>query len=365
MSVPKRSQGVLLGLIAASLGIILVAAFAQIAAGSYEMTWRQVGAALTDGNVWSQPAVLLRLLLGENFAQTTRLHEAQPLATTTLIVWSVRLPRVLVGLMVGINLAFSGSIFQAVTRNELASPYLLGVSSGAGLAILVVLVLCPSLGPFLPLIAMLGGGAAFLLVYVIAWHHGTSPVRLVLAGVIVAAIAGSLQTAIFFLAKDISVVQNALAWTAGSLTGAGWEQVRLIAPWTVISVVLGLCSARYLDVLLLGDPAARALGMSVERTRFLLASTAIIAAGSSVAVAGLVGFVGLIVPHVVRSLVGSLHRRLLLGCLFAGPALLVGADAFARLAFSPVQVPVGIVTGILGGVFFLYLMRRRREIGKL
>jgi iron complex transport system permease protein len=352
-------------LIAGSLGVTLLAAFAQIVAGSYEMTCRQALASLADPDVWSQPAVLVRLLFGEHLAQAWGLHDAKPLATATLIVWNVRLPRVLVGLLVGVNLAYSGSIFQAITRNELASPYLLGVSSGAGLAILLTLVLFPVMGPHLPLIAMLGGGAAFLVVYMIAWHHGTSPVRLVLAGVIVAAIAGSLQTALFFLAKDLAIVQNALAWTTGSLTGAGWEQVRMVTGWTVVVVVLSLSAARHLDLLLLGDATARALGMPVERTRFLLAATAIMAAAASVAVAGLVGFVGLIVPHVVRNLAGSAHRRLLPGCLFAGPALLVSADAAARLLFSPVQVPVGIVTGVLGGVFFLYLMRRRQEIGKL
>ncbi|MCE0483522.1 MAG: iron ABC transporter permease [Methylacidiphilales bacterium] len=361
----KRHAGALIGVLAVSAAIIALAALVQVTAGSYGMTWRQAFGALFDGNVWGRPEVLLRLILGESAAHSLGLHEAEPLATTTLIVWNVRLPRVLAGLMVGINLAFSGSILQAITRNELASPYLLGVSSGAGLAILIVLVITPALGPFLPMIAMAGGAAAFLIVYLIAWNHGTSPVRLVLAGVIVAAIAGSLQTGIFFLAKDLSVVQNALAWTAGSLTGAGWEQVRLIAPWTLVTIVLGFSGARYLDVLSLGDPAAKALGQPVERTRFLLAGIAIIAAGSSVAVAGLVGFVGLIVPHVVRGMVGSLHRRLLTGCLLAGPALLMSADATARLLFNPVQVPVGIVTGLLGGVFFLYLMRRRREIGKL
>lgn len=189
--------------------------------------------------------------------------------------------------------------------------------------------------------------------------------RLVLAGVVVGAIAGSLQTALFFMAKEISVVQNALAWTTGSLTGTGWTQVRQIAPWTVLSLLLGLATTRQLDVLQLGDPAAKALGMRVERVRFFLAANAVIAAGSAVAVAGLIAFVGLIVPHVVRNLAGSAHRRLLAGCLFAGPALLVSADAFARLAVRPVQLPVGIVTGCLGGVFFLYLMRRRPEIGKL
>jgi len=365
MIAPSHNRNSLPLLILASLGIIFLSAIAQITVGSYSMTCREVFAAITSIQVWQQPSVLLRLLLGEHLSHAFGLPNPTPLETTTLIVWNVRLPRLLVGVLVGINLAYSGSIFQAITRNELASPYLLGVSSGAGLAILIVLVLYPVLGPHLPLVAMMGGSIAFLLVYMIAWHHGTSPIRLVLAGVIVAAIAGSLQTAIFFLAKDLSVVQNALAWTTGSLTGADWNQVRLILPWTVIIVILGLSSTRYLDVLLLGDPAAKALGMSVERTRFLLAATAIIAASSSVAVAGLVGFVGLIVPHVARNLVGSPHRRLLIGCLFAGPALLVSADAVARLAFNPVQIPVGIVTGVLGGIFFLYLMRHRREIGKL
>jgi iron complex transport system permease protein len=352
-------------LIAGALAIVFVAALAQVGAGSYGMTWNQSLAAVTDAKIWGHPATLTHFLLGQDLAKSLGFGEPGALPTMTLIVWNVRMPRVLVGIMVGINLAFSGSIFQAITRNEMASPYLLGVSSGAGLAILVVLVLCPVLGPFLPLIAMLGGGGAFLLVYLIAWNRGTSSVRLVLAGVIVGAIAGSLHTALFLFAKDISIVQNALAWTTGSLTGVGWEQVRMVTPWTVVCVVLGLSGSRYLDVLLLGDATAKSLGMSVERVRFLLAATAILAATSSVSVTGLVGFVGLIVPHVVRSIVGSRHHRMLVGCLFAGPALLTSADAVARLALCPVQIPVGIVTGVIGGVFFLYLMRRRREFGKL
>ncbi len=351
-------------LIGGSVAIIALAAVAQTAAGAYDMTWRQAWNALTDGNVWRQPAMLTRLLLGEAFAKILGIRDTSPLATPTLIVWNVRVPRVLTGILVGVNLAFSGSIFQAVTRNELASPFLLGVSSGAGLAVLLVLVLFPAWGPAIPVVAMLGGGLAFLLVYLIAWNRGTSPVRLVLGGVIVGAVAGSFQTALFFFARDINVVQNALAWTVGSLTGADWRQVRLIAPWSLLVVVLAISAARYLDVLLLGDSTARALGMTVERTRFLLAAVAIAGAGSAVAVSGLVGFVGLIVPHIVRILVGSAHRRLLIGCLFAGPALMVSADAFARLIAKPVQIPVGIVTGLIGGVFFLFLMRRRREVGR-
>lgn len=362
---PRRRVWALLWVAVAAASIVSVAGLLQLGAGSYGMTWQQAFAALADGKVWGTPATLAHLFLGHDLAHALGFGDPATLSTTTLIVWTVRLPRVLVGMLVGVNLAISGSIFQAITRNEMASPYLLGVSSGAGLSILVVLVLFPALASFLPLIAMIGGAAAFVVVYAIAWHHGSSPVRLVLAGVIVGAIAGSLQAGLFFVAKDIAIVQNAMAWTTGSLTGVGWEQVRMVAPWTLTCAVLALSGARHLDVLMLGDSTAKSLGMTVERARFLLAATAILAAASAVAVAGLVGFVGLIVPHVVRNTVGSPHRLLLVGCIFAGPALLVSADTVARLILNPVQIPVGIVTGVLGGGFFLYLMRRRREFGKL
>lgn len=364
-TLPHRSRRTLTLLVVTSLLIVFLATLVQIGAGSYGMDWREAWGAVTDPQLWGHPGLVCRLFLGERLADLLGCTTSEAIPTTTLIVWTVRMPRVLVGLLVGINLAFSGSIFQAVTRNEMASPYLLGVSSGAGLTILLVLVVYPELGVYLPLLAMVGGMAAFVLVYSIAWNHGTSPVRLVLAGVIVGAIAGSIQTALRFFVKDLTVVQNALAWTSGSLTGVGWEQVRMIMPWTIICVTLAFSGARYLDVLLLGDQTARSLGMSIEKARFLLVTTAVLSAASAVSVAGLIGFVGLIVPHIVRSLVGSPHRRLLTGCFAAGPALLIGADAAARLALSPLQLPVGIVTGVLGGSFFLYLMRRKREFGRL
>lgn len=344
---------------------MLVATLVQIGAGSYSMTWAEAWAAATDPLVWGQPDLLCRLFLGDGIADAMGWKTPAAIPTETLIVWTVRMPRVLVGVLVGINLAYSGSVFQAITRNEMASPYLLGVSSGAGLSVLLVLVIYPRLGVHLPLLAMLGGMGAFVLVYSIAWNQGTSPVRLVLAGVIVGAVAGSIQTALHYLATDITVVQDAMAWTSGSLIGVGWEQVRMIAPWTILCVTLALAGSRYLDVLLLGDQTAKALGMSLERARFLLATAAVLSAASAVSVAGLIGFVGLIVPHIVRSLVGSPHQRLLIGCLAAGPALLVGADAAARLLLSPLQVPVGLVLGVLGGGFFLYLMRRKRDFGRL
>jgi iron complex transport system permease protein len=286
------------------------------------------------------------------------------LNTRSLIVWNIRLPRVFVAVLVGMNLAVSGAIFQAITRNELASPFILGVSSGAGLMILLTLVIFGSLTTFLPLIASIGGATAFLIVYAIAWQGGTSPVRLVLAGVIVATVFGSLQTALFFFAEDIGVVQTAIAWTTGSLTGTDWEQVRMALPWTIVAMLLALLSSRQLNVLLLGGSTAKSLGMNVERVRFGLSGVAVLAAAASIAVAGIVGFVGLVVPHIVRNLVGSDYKKLIVGCMFAGPALMVAADVGARLALNPVQIPVGIVTGLIGGPYFLYLMRKKQQLGE-
>lgn len=344
----------LASVVVGSLVIFVVSAFVQIRYGSYELSVGEAFAAVFDPAVVGNPNVLAGLLLGGEFPDVD---------TATLIVWNIRIPRIIVGVFVGANLAVSGAIFQAVTRNELASPYVLGVSAGAGLAVLIVLILVPALSSYLPFIAALGGATAFLLVYTIAWKDGTSPVRLILAGVIVAMIGNSLQTGLFFFAGNTGVVQTALSWLTGSLTGKDWSQVRLALPWTAIAVTLALAGSRQLNVLLLGEQTASSLGMNVERTRFGLSVVAIAAASIAVAVAGLVAFVGLVVPHLVRNLVGSDYRRLMVGCVFAGPALVTAADVGARLALSPLQLPVGIVTGLLGGPYFLYLMRRNRNVG--
>ena len=356
--------------IAGSIAVVVVSGLVQVSFGAYTMSIPQAWASVFDPVVWTNPQFLLRLLLGEGLgtdvARLLGVSTAEvDLPRPTLIVWQIRMPRVLVGVFVGANLAVSGSIFQAVTRNELASPYILGVSSGAGLAILLTLVVFSGLTAYLPIIAAFGGTIAFVLVYAIAWKGGTSPVRLVLAGVIVSTVFQSMQTALFLFAEDIGVVQTAIQWTTGSLTGVDWEQVRMILPWTVGSLLLALAGARQLNVLLLGERTARSLGMRVERTRFLLSGVAILAAAAAIAAAGIVGFVGLIVPHMVRQLVGSDYKALTVGCLFAGPALITLADVGARLALSPAQLPVGIVTGLLGGPYFLYLMRKQDALGDL
>jgi len=351
-----RFDGSLVTLCLGSLAVVVAGGLVQVSFGAFSMTiveaWRAVFA----------PEVVFNRRAWEAFLLGGEVPE---MGRRSLIVWNIRLPRVFVAALVGMNLAVSGAIFQAVTRNELASPFILGVSSGAGLMILLTLVVFSGLSAFLPLIASVGGAIAFLIVYAIAWKGGTSPVRLVLAGVIVGTVFGSLQTALFFFADDIGVVQSAIAWTTGSLTGTDWEQVRMALPWTVVAMGLALISSRQLNVLLLGESTAKSLGMSVEKVRFALSGVAVLAAAASIAVAGIVGFVGLIVPHMVRNVVGSDYRKLVVGCVFAGPALMVAADVGARLALSPVQIPVGIVTGLVGGPYFLYLMRKQDEMGEI
>ena len=346
----------LAGLVAVSLVVTVLGGLVQVTFGTYTMTVAEAWRAVLNPNVLFNVQAWEAFLLGGELPEMNR---------RSLIVWNIRLPRVFVAVIVGMNLAVSGAIFQAVTRNELASPFILGVSSGAGFTILLTLVVFSGLAPFLPLLAAVGGALAFLLVYAIAWQGGTSPVRLVLAGVIVNMVFQSLQRGLFFFANDLGVVQSALAWITGSLTGTGWEQVRIALVPSVIAILLALAGARQLNVLLLGSQTAQSLGMRVERVRFGLSAVAILAASAAVAVVGIVAFFGLVVPHLVRLTVGSDYRRLMVGCVFAGPALMIVADVGARLALSPVQIPVGIVTGVVGGPYFLYLMRRQQQLGDI
>ncbi|WP_232687044.1 FecCD family ABC transporter permease [Halobacterium zhouii] len=348
----------LTGIVAASVVVTALAGLVQVRYGGYEMPLETAVRALFDQAVWTNPRVLATIVLGENAARFLGIYaDLSVLSNPTIVVWTIRLPRVLVAAFVGLNLAVAGAIFQAITRNELASPYILGVSSGAGLAVVFTLVF--SIGAYLlPLAAALGGTAAFVLVYAVAWRGGTTPVRLVLAGVVVGTVFNSLQTGLFYFIDSNGVMRTAVAWLAGSLIGVDWTQVRIAAIPTLVVAPAAIVVARQLDVLLLGERTARSLGMSVERMRFLLSALAIFATAAAVSVAGLVGFVGLVVPHVVRTFVGSDYRRLVTGCLFVGPALVVVADVIARLGLPGTQLPVGVVTGLIGGPYFLVLLRR-------
>ncbi|MFB6224679.1 MAG: FecCD family ABC transporter permease [Haloarcula sp.] len=349
-------DGSLFTLCAGSLVVVMIGGLIQVSYGAFSMTIVEAWQAVANPDVIFNPQTWRAFLLG---------GEVPEMNKRSLIVWNIRMPRVFVAILAGICLAVSGAIFQAVTRNELASPFVLGVSSGAGLTVLLTLVFFTSLTPFLPLFAAVGGTIAFLLVYLIAWKDGTSPVRLVLAGVIVNMVFTSLQRGLFFFADDLGTVQSALAWITGSLTGVAWEEFRIAAVPTLFATLLALAGARQLNLLLLGEETASSLGMQVERVRFLLSGVAILAASTAISVAGIIGFFGLVVPHIVRLVVGSDYRRLIVGCVFAGPALMLVADVGARLALNPIQVPVGVVTGVVGGPYFLYLMRKQQKMGEI
>lgn len=341
---------------AVSLVLTIVAGLIQITFGTYSMSISAAWSTILDPDILLDRQMWNAFLLG---------GDLPPMSNESTIVWNLRIPRVVVGIVAGASLAISGAILQGVTRNELASPFVLGVSSGAGFAVLATLVVYTGFAPYLPLVAAAGGAVAFLIVYAIAWRGGTSPVRLVLAGVIVNMVFQSLQQGLFFFAGDLSLVQSALEWTTGSLTGTGWGEVRIALVPAIIAIILALATSRQLNVLVLGEGTARALGMPVEHIRFLLSGIAILAAAVAVSVAGIVAFFGLVVPHIVRTVIGSDYRQILVGCLFAGPALLVAADVGARLALGGAQMPVGVVTGVLGGPYFLYLMRKQQTMGEL
>lgn len=275
------------------------------------------------------------------------------------ILYDIRLPRVLTGALAGINLAIAGGILQGVLRNPLADPGLLGVTAGAGLAAMVIMIIFPAQMALVPIAAFAGAMIATFMVYGIAWRHGVSPLRLVLAGVALAAFFGGFMTLLTFFYSER--VQGTVSWMAGGFSGRSWEYVVLILPYTALGVIATVFATRALTLLSFGDDIARSLGVHVERTRILLLTLAALLAASAVSVAGMLGFVGLIVPHVARLLIGGdCERYIPLGAVL-GAVLILFADTFARTAFSPVEVPVGVLMSFIGAPFFLYLLRK--EVG--
>lgn len=274
------------------------------------------------------------------------------------IVWQLRVPRVLVAALVGANLSVAGVLLQGVTRNPLAGPHILGLSAGAGFASITVVVVAP--GTPIELIApaaFLGAIGAALVVYGLAWRGGISPVRFALSGVATAALFTALSTAV--LANSDLFTQRVLSFLAGGLFARDWDDAYQIAPYSLALGAAALTVAGALNVLALGDDVARGLGMQVERIRLLLVVLAAGLTGSAVAVSGMLAFVGLVVPHGARLLVGSDHRRAAPLAALLGASLLVLADTASRLVIAPAEIPVGIVTAVIGAPVFLLLIRTR------
>ncbi|HHY20766.1 MAG TPA: iron ABC transporter permease [Bacilli bacterium] len=272
------------------------------------------------------------------------------------VIWNIRLPRTIVALFVGINLAVAGALLQAVLKNPLADPHIIGITSGAGLAGIIILILFPHHEYLLPISAFFGALIAATFIYILAWKNGIQATRVILAGVAISAFFGAGISGLMIFYSDR--VHGAIMWMAGSLSARSWIHVEMILPYTLIGVTIALFMSRHVNALLLGDEMARGLGIHVERTRLILTATAALLAASAVSVVGLLGFVGLIVPHAVRLMVGSDYRFLLPGAVFLGIAVITISDTAARLVFAPVEIPVGVIMAGIGAPFFLYLLRR-------
>ncbi len=283
--------------------------------------------------------------------------------TDNAILWEIRMPRVVLGALVGGMLALSGATYQGVFRNPLADPYLLGVAAGAGLGATLAIAYLPE-GlrgqQALPVAAFLGGGAAVVLTYSVgrSASRGRDAVTLVLAGVTVASFFTALQT--FVQQENADTLQQVYTWILGSIPSSGWSDVVLILPYVTLASAVILAHRRVVDVLSLGDDEARSLGVDVRRVRLVLVVAATVGTAAAVAVCGLIGFVGIIVPHAIRMLAGTGYRALLPLSVVAGAGFLVLADVIARTALAPAEIPLGIVTAFFGAPFFALVLRTTR-----
>ncbi|MFD1177598.1 FecCD family ABC transporter permease [Paenibacillus puldeungensis] len=278
------------------------------------------------------------------------------------IVFKYRLPRLVIAVLVGINMALSGSVLQSVTRNPLAAPDIVGVSAGGGLAAVIMLLLFPSSPPLLlPVAAFAGAVVAGFIVYAAsAGPGGIKPERLALAGVAISAGLHALIT--FMIVKFALDSAQALVWLKGSLYARSWQHAEMLWPWTVIGALVMLFNFRKINLLLLSEETVSGLGLRVHAVRLLLLGAAVGLAASSVAVAGTIGFVGLVVPHAARLLVGGSDSRLFLPVSALMGALLVTvADLLGRIILPPVEIPAGLITALIGAPYFIYLLVNRKS----
>jgi iron complex transport system permease protein len=303
-----------------------------------------IGISLSKGTVSMSSTELWQALL----------HQGSPINQT--IFWELRLPRVAIGLTVGAALGMAGALLQGMLRNSLADPFLLGISAGSGLVVIPLLTL-GILQLWVPIAAWIGALVTAMLVYWISkTATGISVERLILGGVAFSALFGAVQTTFLLLAEE-GRQQAALNWLVGSLNGRGWQDAAMVSPYVGIALIVGCLLGKTLNGLSLGDDLAVGLGMSLTRSRLLIGAVASLLAASAVSVSGLIGFVGLIVPHAVRLLVGNDYRWILPLSALGGAWVLILADLLARLGV--VELPVGAVTALLGSPLFLWLLHRR------
>ncbi len=306
------------------------------------------GGDLLAGLALGPAAISLRAVLGLD-GGLSPLDEA--------VLWELRSPRVALGALVGATLAIAGGAYQAVFRNPLADPYLLGAAAGAGLGATAAIVYAGSVP--LPLAAFAGATAAVGGAYLLGRSVGGRETgTLILAGVAMAAFLTALQT--LLLQSDTDNVRAVYTWLLGRLSTSGWGDVLLLAPYAALSIAVILMHRRVLDVLRVGDDEATALGVPVERVRLVVIGAATLGTAAAVSVSGLIGFVGIVVPHAVRLLAGTSYRVVLPLSVLFGAAFLVVADVVARTALAPAELPIGVVTACIGAPFFVLVLRATR-----
>lgn len=295
----------------------------------------------------------VNLSLGEIISSL--IHQDNSMVMT--IVYKMRLPRNILAVLIGANLAVSGVLLQSVMKNPLADPGITGVSSGASVAAIIILLLMPQLSGALPLFAFVGGAIACALVFIMAWKNGLRPERIVLAGVAINTILGGFISLLSTLFSDR--IQSAILWLNGSLATKTWSHVDMLFLYSLIGLGLSLFLIRSANVLQLGDESAKNLGFNVSRTRLVISAVAVFLAAVSTAVVGIISFIGLIVPHIARLLMGSDHKYTIPFSMVLGAIVLLIADTLARTIGGSIEIPVGVITSIVGGPFFLYLLRKR------
>ncbi|AIQ35098.1 iron ABC transporter permease [Paenibacillus sp. FSL R5-0345] len=279
-------------------------------------------------------------------------------AVNATIIWDIRLPRVLLAMIIGANIAISGALLQAVMGNPLADPGLTGVTSGAAACVLVIMLAAPQYTQFIPIAAFVGGLIAAGIVYALAWRRtGISPVTIILSGVAVNALCGGVIGLLTIMYSDR--LPAAVQWLNGSLAAKGNNALMMVLPYAIVGWILSFFAIRKANIIRLGDQVASNLGENVNQIRILLSLLAVFLAAISVAAIGMIGFVGLVVPHMARMLVGSDYKYLLPMSMALGALVLLIADTGGRTLFAPLDIPSGILMAVIGGPYFLYLMRKK------
>ncbi|CEK29464.1 ferrichrome transport system permease FhuG [[Clostridium] sordellii] len=307
---------------------------------------------LNTGSLAIAPSDVIKTLIGQG-------SKSQEIA-----IFKLRLPRIVIGILVGTALAIAGTILQGVTKNDLADSGILGINSGAALFVVVYIFIMngnvydgiSNMTIFtMPLVALSGAIFGAFLIYILAWKNGINSSRLLLIGIGINVAFTSILT-IFQLKFTTQEFNRVMAWTSGSIWGASWKYVLAVLPFILIFVILTIYKSRYLDALNLGDEVATGLGVEVEKERRKLIIYAVILAGVATSVAGSIAFLGLIAPHIARKLVGPKHKNLIPTAALVGSLILLVGDTIARNIIAPMELPVGIVVSVIGVPYFIYLM---------